>query len=79
MLNEELKHLEVEEEGLVTSILHGENIVREKDILVTNAENELSNLELIQPLSIDDIATLQTMDKILTEAREELKTLKWAS
>jgi len=47
MLNEELKCLEAEEEGFVSSILHGKNIVKEKDIPVTNAENELFNLELI--------------------------------
>lgn len=68
MLNDEIKCLEVEEEGLVTSILHGENIVREKDIPASDAEKELSNLELIQSLSINDVATLQAVDKILNEA-----------
>lgn len=56
MLNEALKHLEAEEEGLVSSILHGKNIVKEKNIPVTNAEK---SFPILSSFSLCPLTTLQ--------------------
>lgn len=76
-LRDRLQILEEDEQRLNGLISQGETKVQEHEIPIKDAERVLTELDAVPELSNQDVSTLATLQQLLVDAREELKSLDW--